>query len=137
LLWMQGLSDRRDKRGWMWAHSSRGTPRVPMMQAADLRDGNNFPLVRRLDAPWHRRIAIQRQMCPGMVIILKILGQDSVQMPFVQHDRMVQTLPAYGADHAFAVRILPGKRRRNEDLLDAHAFDSLLEVVCVDAIAIT
>ena len=49
---------------------------------------------------------------------------------------MVQTLSAYGADDSFALRILPGRGGRDEDFVDAHAFDSLLEVVTVDAIAI-
>ena len=57
-------------------------------------------------------------------------------MSFAQHDHMVQALPAYGADHAFAVRILPGRRGRDEGFLDAHAFNVLLEVVTVDVIAI-
>jgi hypothetical protein len=57
-------------------------------------------------------------------------------MPFVEHDQAIQTLPADGADHPFAVRILPGRGRRHEDFLDAHAFDSLFEVVTIDVITI-
>ena len=57
-------------------------------------------------------------------------------MPCVQHDHVVQTLPAYGADDAFAVRVLPGRRACDEDFLDSHAFHAVLEVVAVDAIAI-
>jgi hypothetical protein len=48
------------------------------MQAADLRDGNNMAFRRRLDVPRCRRIAVQGQVRPGIVIILKILGQDSM-----------------------------------------------------------
>ena len=47
LPWTRGLSEGRDKRGWIWAHPSRGT-RVPMMQAAELWAGNNLALGRRL-----------------------------------------------------------------------------------------
>ena len=54
-------------------------------------------------------------------------------MGLAQYDHMVQTLPAYAADNALAVRILPGRRGRDEDFVDLHAFESLLEVVAVDA----
>jgi hypothetical protein len=70
------------------------------------------------------------------VIILKILGQDSVQMSFAEHDHMIQTIPAYGTDDSFAIRVLPGGPGCNQDFLDAHAFHAFLEVVAVDAIAI-
>ena len=39
--------------GRFWMYVSSGT-RVPMMQAADLRDGNNLAFRRRLDAPRRR-----------------------------------------------------------------------------------
>ena len=58
-------------------------------------------------------------------------------MPFVQDNHMVQTLPAYRADEAFAVRILPRRARCGRDSFDAHAFDTLGEVVAVDAVSIT
>ncbi len=44
----------------------------------------------------------------GMLIVLEVLGQDAVQMPFVEHDDVIQTIAAYAADHSFAIRILPG-----------------------------
>ena len=119
----------------MWAHSSRGT-RVTVMQAADLREGNNVAFRRRFGAPRCRRIAVQRQMRPGSVIIIEVVREYAVQMTFVQHDQVIQTFSAYGADHAFAVWILPWRAWCNKDFLDAHAFNSLLEVVTVDAIAI-
>jgi hypothetical protein len=73
---------------------------------------------------------------PGIVIILKILGQDSVQVSLAEHDDVIQTLPAYGTDDSFAIRILPRRPRCNQDLFDAHVLDSLFEVVTVDAVAI-
>ena len=70
------------------------------------------------------------------MIVVEVLREDAVQMPFVEHDHVIQTFSAYGADDAFAVRILPGRRGCDQDFLDAHVFDALLEVVTVDAIAI-
>ncbi len=118
------------------AQRSRGTPGVPMVQAADLRDGNNFALRRRFDAAWCRRIAIQREMRAGRVVVVEILGQDAMQMGLVEHDEMIQTIAAYGTDDRFTRRILQGCPWCNQHFLDAHVLDALLEVVTVDAVPV-
>ena len=47
-----------------------------------------------------------------------------MQVAFVQHDDMIQTLSPYGADEPFAVRILPGRAWSGRDFFDVHVFGS-------------
>ena len=81
-----------------------------MVQPANLRDRNDLTFGRWLNATWDRRVAIQRKMTSGIVIVVEVLGQDAVQMPFVEHDDMIQTIAAYAADHSFAIRIGVSRR---------------------------
>ena len=71
------------------------TSRVPMVQTANLRDGNDLALGRRFHVAWRRRVAIQGQVTAGIVVVVEILGQDSMQMSFAQYNQMVQTFSAY------------------------------------------
>ena len=57
-------------------------------------------------------------------------------MGFAENDHVVQTLAANAADQAFGERILPGRLRGNEHLLDAHAGDATPEALTVAAVAI-
>ena len=74
--WAQGLSVGPDKRRVIGAHPSRGT-RVPMMQAANLRNRDDLALRRRFHLTWCRRVAIQRQMWPGIVIVGEVYSTRS------------------------------------------------------------
>ena len=75
-------------------------------------------------------------MRANVVIICKIQCQYSLQVDFVQHDHVVQAFAADGADDSFSVGILPGRSRRSGDFVGSHAFDAVLEIVAVDAVAI-
>jgi len=56
----------------------------------------------------------------GIVIVLEIVGQNAMQMGFVQCDHMIETLLPYGADHSFAIRILPRRAGYNQDFFNKH-----------------
>ena len=71
-------------------------------------------------------------MRPGIVIVLKILGQNAMQMFFVEHDHMVETFATNGTDDSLAVGILPRRMGCNQDFVDSHVLDSLLEVIAID-----
>ena len=58
-------------------------------------------------------------------------------MSFVEHNQSIQAVLAYAADHSLAIRILPGRAWCDQNFLDIHILDSILEVIAVDAIAIT
>ena len=75
-------------------------------------------------------------MRANVVIICKIQCQYSLQVDFVQHDHVIQTFSTDGADDAFSVGILPGRSRRSGDFVGSHAFDAVLKIVAVDAVAI-
>ena len=98
------------------------TSRVPMVQTANLRDGNDLALGRRFHVAWRRRVAIQGQVTAGVVVVVEVLGQDAMQMAFVQNDDMIQTVAADAADGALAIWILPGRVRCGQDFFYAHAF---------------
>jgi len=81
--------------------TSGSTSRVAMMQAANLRNRDDFAKRRRLDLTRRRRVAIERQVRPDLVIIAEVISKDSLQMPFVQHDDMVQAFSPYTPDYTF------------------------------------
>ena len=58
-------------------------------------------------------------------------------MSLIEHDCMIETLSPYRTNKALAVRILPGRPWRTEDLSDAHVRHAMLKHVAEDAIAIT
>ena len=74
-------------------------------------------------------------MRPGVVIIVEVLSQDAMQMGLVQHNHMIQTIAAYAADDSFAKWILPRRAWCDQNFLNTHVLDSLLEVFAVDAVA--
>ena len=76
-------------------------------------------------------------MWTRIVIILEVIGEDSLQMDFVPYDHVVQAFSAYGTNDAFAIGILPGRAWCDGDFFDPHTFDALCEVVAVDVVAIT
>ena len=59
-----------------------------------------------------------------------------MQMIFTEDDQVVQALVLNRSDDSLGVKILPGRTRRDDDLLDAHARDSASECLCVDAVPI-
>ena len=75
-------------------------------------------------------------MQPGMLIVVEVFRKDAVQMPFAEHDQVIHTFSAHGADDAFAVWILPRRAWCDRDFFDPHVFHAVLEIVAVDAVAI-
>jgi len=47
-------------------------------------------------------------MSPVLVVIFKKLPDDPAGMPFVEDDHVVKAFPFQGANHAFAIPVLPG-----------------------------
>ncbi len=58
-------------------------------------------------------------------------------MGFIEHDDVIEALSPYGAADPFAVWILPGREWCDRHFFDTHAFDTFLEIVSINAIAIT
>ena len=58
-------------------------------------------------------------------------------MTLVDHDHVVDSVPADGTDHPFDVGILPRGAVCGDDLLDSHGLNTLPELVAVNAVLIS
>src|SRR5215475_7940476 len=72
-----------------------------------------------------------------LVIIAHVLGEQTLEMPFVEHDHMIEQVASNTANDPFAVWILPGTPWRNLDLFEAHVLYTLLNMIAVDAVPVT
>jgi hypothetical protein len=54
-----------------------------------------------LNSPRYRRILIQRQMCPGIVVILHIRKEYVAQVPLTEDNDMIKTFPSDRANQPF------------------------------------
>ena len=89
-----------------------------VMQATQVGGGNDFALLWWLDGPGGRRIALQRQVRPDVVVVLDVLGQDVSQVALVERYHVVETFPLNRADYPFGIWILPrGSRLTRPDHL--------------------
>ncbi len=59
------------------------------------------------------------------MIVREVARENSSQVGFVEHDDMVDALPADTADQAFNVRILPWRSWRRDNFFGAHVLDPL------------
>src|SRR6266705_6659377 len=76
-------------------------------------------------------------MSPAAVIIRKIAFQDPSQMPFSQHDHVIQAVTSNRSDQPLHVGPLPWAGRSREDFLYAHALDSLVKLTPIDLVPIS
>jgi hypothetical protein len=107
-----------------------------MMQPADHREGDDLPSIDGLALAGFRGVLVEREVSPGSVIVLKVLEKDAPQVLLSEDADVVETFPSKGADDAFAVRILPRRLRRSEDLLDSHRTRSTNEVRRIDLVSV-
>ena len=86
---------------------SRGSTLIAMMQPADLGEGNNIACRGKLHAtrPW--AVLVEREMRPGVMMILKIARQDAAQATLVADDNVIQAFAADRTDEPLDVGILP------------------------------
>jgi len=57
-------------------------------------------------------------------------------MRSVDHEDMVEALPPDRADQTFDERILPGRARRYENLLESHTANAIPEAGAIDPVAV-
>ena len=70
------------------------------------------------------------------MVIGEVARQDAPQVPFAEHENMIQALAADRADEPLREGVLPRIVGCREDFCDAHALHSVLELLAVDAVAI-
>ena len=109
---------------------------VPVVQAADFRDGDDSSRPAMLNRAGVGAILAKREMRAGALVIVDVRGQDAAQMAFVEDHDVIQTLATYRTDHALDVRVLPGRAWRRDDLGHAYSFDPVAEVRAIRRVAI-
>ena len=114
----------------------RGAAFVAVVQSADFGKLHHLAKFGTLRLPLDRSVLVQPQVRSRSMIIAEIVFQDSPQVFPVEHNDVVQTLPADRSDQPLGESILPRTSRGRQHLLDAHALDSLTELVAVDPIAV-
>jgi hypothetical protein len=107
-----------------------------MVETANLGQLRELAHARRVYPPRLGCIFVQQQVGSGSVVVGKIGSENAVQVVLAEDDYMIETLSPYRAYKTFRIGILPRAARRCEHLLDAHAFDTTVELFTVDAVAI-
>jgi hypothetical protein len=70
------------------------------------------------------------------MVIREVLAEDPALVSLIEHDDVIQTIPAYGTDNAFDKWSLPRRARRCKHLLDTQALDPSLHSVTIDEIKV-
>ena len=71
------------------------------------------------------------------MVVAEVFAKDPAQVSLIEHDDVVQTIPAYGTDDTFDKWILPRRTRRAKRILYRQALDTLSDSFAVDGIAIS
>ena len=88
------------------------------LQTTDIRKLNHVPELGRAHAAVVGSVHHQGLMDAPTVVEVDIARQRAPQVSLAQHDDVVQTLAAKGADDSLGVGILPGASRCGEQFLD-------------------
>ena len=91
-----------------------------MMQSANHRLSANRSELRWLDQSRLRAVFLQSEMGAALVVVAKVLLEDSTEVFIVENDHMIQTFSPDGTDQPLDVRILPWRSSCDQHLLDAH-----------------
>ena len=86
---------------------SGSAPLVPMVQPANLRNGDDPSSTWRLNRSRLRAVFLQCQMGPAAMVIINEQFEMPVQTALVEYDHMIEAFAAKRADHSFDIRTLP------------------------------
>src|SRR2546426_5040230 len=106
------------------------------MKSTDLRDRNDAPVRWCLHVARMGAVVMERLMRAGGVVVREVTAQQTSEMPFVDHDDLIEAFPSNRPDDALGEGILPGRSRGNEDLACPQAFRPPCEHVAVDGVPI-
>ena len=70
------------------------------------------------------------------VVVREVTAQQASEMPFVEHDDVIEAFSSNRPDDALGEGILPGRSRRDEDLANSQTLHPPCEHVAVDGIPI-
>ena len=108
-----------------------------MVESTDLSEFDDSPFTGKLDRSPIRRVLTQGKVRSHSVVIIYILGQDSLQVSGPKYDDMVQALTPDGANNAFRVWVLPWRTISRQYFLNAKCPCPSGEDLPVNRIAIT
>ena len=83
----------------------KSDPLVLVMKTAD--HGSALDASNRLNGSPGRCVLTKGQMGASRVVIVDVAGKHMTQVPFPEHDNVVQTLPADRTNQSLRIAILP------------------------------
>src|SRR5881397_1698641 len=83
-----------------------------------------------------RALVVEGLMRAGGVVVREVAAQQTSEMPFVDHDDVIEAFPSNRPDDALGEGILPGRSRGDEDLANPQVFRPTCEHVAVDGVPI-
>ena len=72
-----------------------------------------------------------------MVVLLNVFPEQTVHVPFTEHDDVIEQFPAESAEKLFYVRILPRTSVGRSHFFNVAAVQELPDSVAVDAVIVT
>src|SRR2546425_12277099 len=106
---------------------------IPVMKATDLRDRNDAPARWRLHFAPMRAVVVEGLMRASGVVVREVTAQQAAEMPFVEHDDVIEAFPSNRPDDSLGEWILPGRSRCDEALANPQALCPPYEHVAVDS----
>src|ERR1017187_9129096 len=101
------------------------SPVIAVMQPAHALLANHCTVFQRA-CPTSRRLLVQPEVRSVVVIIGNVLGEESLQMPLIQRDHVVEQVAAAASDPTLGDPILPGTPNRGTDRVSSSASGSTL-----------
>ena len=109
---------------------------VAVVETTDEGQGDDAAVHRRLDRARLGRILLEGEMSARAVVVAEVGSETTTKVSLVEDNHVVEKLTADGANHALGEGVLPGRAGRSENLGQAHALHSSLELASVDGVAI-
>ena len=100
---------------------SGGDAFAVMMKSADLRHFDHSTAIGGLDLTRLWAVHLQRAMSSPSVAITEVGTERALQVLLVDHNDVVEALPANCPDHALREWVLPRTSRGGHDLLESHS----------------
>src|SRR5438132_11372050 len=82
-------------------------------------------------------VVVESLMRARGVVVREVTAQQASEMPFVEHDDVIEAFPSNRPDDALGEGVLPGGSWGDEDLVDPHTFQAPCELAAVDGVPIT
>ena len=107
-----------------------------MVQAADFGRLHDLSCRGEVDRPQVGRVLVEGEVGSHLVVVGEIAGQDAAEVSLTEDEHVIQALAPNRADEPFGERILPRTVGRRKEVSDAHAFDTMPELLAVDSVTV-